>query len=300
MARILITGSSSGIGLGAAVELARQGHEVFASMRDPARSATLETALSAAGATAAVIQLDVTDAGSVQRGVATVIEQAGGIDVLLNNAGITSVGPLENVSDEEMLSVFQTNVFGAHRMARAVLPSMRAARHGRIVNVSSVAAHPRFGIRLWGAYAMSKAALSCMAAELLKDVGPLGIEVVLLEAGVAGQTAAWALPKRVAEDVGPEGSGYEVVGRIGVAQIAAASGGLDRLPATAAMVAAACTVPDVPFRYPPEIQAGLDQVDALADERFRRLASCDNDPALFENAGGFWALQQALLAANEP
>jgi NAD(P)-dependent dehydrogenase (short-subunit alcohol dehydrogenase family) len=269
-------------------------------MRDPARSATLETALSVAGATASVIQLDVTDADSVQRGVAAVIERAGGIDVLLNNAGITSVGPLENVSDEEMLSVFQTNVFGAHRMARAVLPSMRAARQGRIVNVSSVAAHPRFGIRLWGGYAMSKAALSCMAAELLKDVGPLGIEVVLLEAGVAGQTGAWEGAARGIGAFKPDDPGYTMVARIADAQIAAVSGGPDRLSATVAMVAAACTVPDVPFRYPPDIQAGLDQVDGLADERFRRLASCDNDPALFENAGGFWALQQALLAANEP
>ena len=160
MANVLITGTSSGIGLATAVKLARRGERVFASMRDTSRSGQLEEAAGAAGVAIEIVQLDVTDPASVTRAVGDVIAAAGRIDVLLNNAGIASLGPLEFTTDEQVERLFDTNVFGPLRLIRAVLSAMRARGRGRIINVSTLAAHPRMGARYWGAYAASKAALA--------------------------------------------------------------------------------------------------------------------------------------------
>lgn len=296
MKTILITGTSSGIGLGATVELARRGHRVFASMRDPSRAGELQQALAAAGAAAEVVQLDVTDTASVDRAVREILAAAGRIDVLVNNAGITATGTLESSSDAELLRIFETNTFGPLRTIRAVLPSMRAARSGRIVNVSSVGAHARFGIRLWGLYAASKSALHTLTLELAKEVAPLGIEVVLLEGGVAGLTHAWDTPRSVAANFA--GGEYELAERISAAQIAAITSGADGLAASAAMVSDACTVESPPLRFPPERQAGIDACNGMADDIFLRLARGDGDPAVYEGVPGFWALQKQLLTGG--
>ena len=297
MRTILITGASSGIGLAAAVELARRGERVFASMRNPANSGALRTALDDAGVEAEVIQLDVTDNGSVTKAVAGVLERAGSIDVLVNNAGVTTVGPLEFTSDEELFQTFDTNVFGVLRTTRAVLPSMRASRRGRIVNISSAAAHPRVGIRLWGPYAASKAALHALSLELLKEVAPLGIEVVLLEGGVSGQTAAWNAPRASAAAF--VGGAYAFSERVSAAQIAAATSGEDATPKVAILVADACTVEAPPVRFRPELQSGIDLVNQIPDETFLRLARGDTDPGVYAGLAGFWSLQASLVAAND-
>lgn len=293
MRNILITGTSSGIGLAASVELAKRGERVFASMRDLSKSGHLRAALEEAGVQATILQLDVTDDASVRRAVTDVISAAGSIDVLLNNAGIGAVGPLELTSDEEMLRIFDTNVFGVLRTVRAVLPFMRARGEGRIVNVSSGAAHSRVGIRLWGAYAASKAALHTLTMELLKEVSPLGIEVVLLEGGVGGQTPVWDDVRAKAATF--EGGAYEFNERIATAQISAASGGTDALPGVTKFVADACTVQNPAIRFPAELQAGADAADRLSDAVFARLARGETDPSIYESVPGFWPLQRVVL-----
>jgi NAD(P)-dependent dehydrogenase (short-subunit alcohol dehydrogenase family) len=171
---------------------------------------------------------------------------------------------------------------------------MRAAGQGRIVNVSSPAAHPRLGVRLWSIYTASKAALSALSLDLLKEVGPLGIEVVLLEGGVAGHTPIWEELRTQSEHFA--GTAYALSEKVSRGQILATTSGPDPLPRVAAMVADACIVPDPGIRFPPENQVPLDSVDRLPDETFARLARAETDPELYEGVTGLWALQPRLLA----
>jgi NAD(P)-dependent dehydrogenase (short-subunit alcohol dehydrogenase family) len=190
--------------------------------------------------------------------------------------------------------VFETNVFGPLRLIRAVLPSMRQRGHGRIVNVSSGAAHPRVGVRLWGIYAASKAALHAINMELLKEVSALGIEVVLVEGGVGGHTRAWDSAREAAASFDP-GSPYWMCERIAAAQIAAATSGPDQQEAVAEMIAEACTAANPAIRFPPEAQIAIDAVNTLPDEQFARLAAGETSAELYESVRGFWPLQGQVL-----
>jgi NAD(P)-dependent dehydrogenase (short-subunit alcohol dehydrogenase family) len=295
---VVITGTSSGIGLGAAVELAKRGQRVFATMRDTSRAGPLRAALQQAQVDAAVLPLDVTDEMSVQRAITAVLDEAGRIDVLVNNAGVTEVGPLEFTSDADIKRVFEANVFGAIRTVRTVLPSMRSARRGRIVNVSSNAAHPRLGVRLWGLYGVSKAALHALSLELVKELSPIGIEVVLLESGVGGLTAAWERPFAATSRF--EGGAYAYCERVSAAQIQAATAGPDSLPMAVQLVADACTAEVVPVRFRGDDQAWLDVADRIPDDVFLAAARGDADPSLYAGLPGFWPLDRQLKTGETP
>lgn len=171
----LVTGCSSGFGLLTAVELARRGDTVFASMRDVARRGPLDDALAASGASAEVLALDVTDQASVEAAVGAVLAHAGHLDVVVNNAGVAAGGSVEELSFDELEAVFATNVLGPLRVTRAALPSMRARGRGHIVNVTSIAAFvaPPF----MGAYAASKHAADALGEALAAEVAPFGIHV---------------------------------------------------------------------------------------------------------------------------
>ncbi|GDY58985.1 hypothetical protein SVIO_096080 [Streptomyces violaceusniger] len=127
-ARILITGCSSGIGRALCTELSGRGHHVIATAREQAD-------WPAEPPMAARLELDVTDADSI----AAAAEAAGPVDVLINNAGVTAWAPLEVMPIDTAHRVFDTNVWGTLRMARALLPGMRARRRGRLINISSAA-----------------------------------------------------------------------------------------------------------------------------------------------------------------
>ncbi|HZR15252.1 MAG TPA: SDR family oxidoreductase [Acidimicrobiia bacterium] len=169
MARILITGCSSGIGRATAVELAKRGHEVVATARRPETIEDLDVAMRLA--------LDVVDDASVRAAVAG----AGDVDVLVNNAGYGVVGPVERLPLDDVRRMFETNVFGAWRMIQAVLPAMRARGSGVIVNVSSLAG--RVSSPLNGGYSGSKYALEAVSEALHYEVGHFGIRVVVVEPG---------------------------------------------------------------------------------------------------------------------
>ena len=179
MAVVLITGCASGFGKLAALHFANQGDTVFASMRDTSRGAGL--AREAEGLAIEILQIDVNSDASVASGVQQVIDKAGRIDVLVNNAGIAHRGPIEETDDAEVKEVFETNFFGALRMTRAVVPQMRKQGGGRIINVSSLAAvvTPPFD----GIYAASKKALEAAAEALYYEAGPFGIKVSCVEPG---------------------------------------------------------------------------------------------------------------------
>jgi NAD(P)-dependent dehydrogenase (short-subunit alcohol dehydrogenase family) len=181
MATVLITGCSTGFGKLAALTFAREGHTVFASMRNLDKAGALREAAEADGLKIAVVQLDVDDAASIERAVSEVVSEAGGIDILVNNAGFEVRGPIEEATDAEARRQFETNVFGLLAVTRAVLPGMRTRGSGVLVNLSSIAglvAAPFAGL-----YAASKHAVEALSESLHYEVAPFGIRVALVEPG---------------------------------------------------------------------------------------------------------------------
>ncbi len=173
---VLITGSSSGIGRATALEAARRGHRVFASAR------RVEDVLPLEGdSRIAALSLDVTDPSSIQAAVQTVLRRAGRLDALINNAGYGQYGAVEEVSGQDWRRQFDVNLFGGLEAIRAVLPAMRDAGFGTIVNVSSVAG--KISIPFAAPYCSSKHALEALSDALRVEVAPFGIRVVVVEPG---------------------------------------------------------------------------------------------------------------------
>ena len=181
MTTSLITGCSTGIGLATAVHLAAHGHTVYASIRDEASGDALLAAAAEAGAEVAVLSLDVNDPESIRDGVDHVLATAGGLDVLVNNAGVGDLSTVEETTDAGLLQMFQTNVFGPIAMIRAVLPTMRSAGSGTIVNVSSVSA--RIVSALSGPYAATKYAMEAITQAVAVEGAAYGIRSFAIEPG---------------------------------------------------------------------------------------------------------------------
>lgn len=174
----LITGCSSGLGKNLASVALEQGKQVVVTARDVK---TLAEFSDAWPKTAFVLPLDVNDAGSVQSAVDAAVNHFGKLDVLVNNAGYCLRGAVEECSMEEIQKEFDTNFFGAVRTIQAVLPHMRKAHHGIIINFSSIAAlSTSEGSAFYGA---AKCAVEGMSDGLRKEVAPLGIRVMVVEPG---------------------------------------------------------------------------------------------------------------------
>jgi NAD(P)-dependent dehydrogenase (short-subunit alcohol dehydrogenase family) len=178
----LITGSNSGIGRGAAIELARRGWTVYGSMRSLEKGEKLAALAAEAGVEVHPVVLDVTDTESVTSAVAQVTEASGGIDVVVNNAGIGGNGVTEECSIEQYEQVMDANVYGPIRLAQAVLPQMRERRAGAVVNISSVVG--RVAHIAQSPYYVSKFAVEAMSEGLAQEVAPFGIRVCIVEPGI--------------------------------------------------------------------------------------------------------------------
>jgi NAD(P)-dependent dehydrogenase (short-subunit alcohol dehydrogenase family) len=184
---VLITGASTGFGRDAAERLARHGHHVFATMRDiggrnaQAREA-LERLASAEHLQLRVLELDVTSEQSVERAVDIALEEAGRLDVVVNNAGFAGIGVTEAYTAEQWQQMFDTNVFGVVRVNRAVAPAMRKQRSGLLIHISSAAG--RVVVPAMAAYCASKFALEALADAYRFELLPFGVDSVLVEPGI--------------------------------------------------------------------------------------------------------------------
>ncbi|HSO00585.1 MAG TPA: SDR family NAD(P)-dependent oxidoreductase [Candidatus Nanopelagicales bacterium] len=177
---VLVTGAGSGIGLTAAVRCAAAGHRVIATVRNLDRRVALEAAAKERGVRVEIEQLDVT-APQVTARIKELILKYGPIYALVNNAGIAVGGPFEEQSDGEVREQFETNVFGLMAVTRAVLPSMRAAQRGRIINLSSLSG--RLGLPGVSIYAATKHAVEGFSEALRWELAPFGVDVCLVEPG---------------------------------------------------------------------------------------------------------------------
>lgn len=180
MATVVITGCSSGIGLETALAFARRGDLVYATMREPARGAALRQRCDAEGLAIKVRRLDVTDGEAVDQLVDAVLDEAGGIDVLVNNAGVGMLGSIEEMDESVARLMFETNYWGAFRMVRAVLPHLRRQGSGVIVNVSSIGAR-RPGSAGLAVYGATKHLLSHLAECLTLELAGTGVRAVAVE-----------------------------------------------------------------------------------------------------------------------
>ncbi len=156
---VLITGASTGFGRDTAETLARAGHTVFASMRDP-DAKNREHAEALRVQNIEVVELDVTDSQSIDRAVAAVIAKAGRIDVLINNAGVAAAGVSEAFTPDQATALFDVNVIGLLRVTRAVLPHFRRHNDGLIINISTVLGRVTFPF--FGHYGASKFAVEAL------------------------------------------------------------------------------------------------------------------------------------------
>lgn len=170
---VLITGCSSGIGRATAERFRADGWTVYATARDHSSLSDLDVK----GCRTAM--LDVTDQETIDAVVEDIAENQDTIDCLVNNAGVVSIEALEEMTPEAFADIFAVNVFGAHRLIRAVVPQMRERRQGHIINVGSVGG--RFPVPLEGAYCASKFALRALTATLRDELRPFGVSVVLIE-----------------------------------------------------------------------------------------------------------------------
>lgn len=183
---ILITGSSRGIGRKTAIALAKKGHVVYATMRNP------EACIPFDEENLVIRALDVTVPETIQAVVDEIIQSHHRIDVVINNAGYGLLSPVELVTDEEMQQQFDVNVFGVVRVIQAAIPHMQRQKSGQIINISSIAgivSNPALGV-----YAATKHALEAMSASLATTVFPWNIKVTVIEPGPVDTEFAELMP----------------------------------------------------------------------------------------------------------
>ncbi len=211
---ILITGATDGLGRAAAILFAERGYRVFAAGRSVEKRAQLDALAHEKKIPLETIELDVCDDTSVSRAVKTVLYKAGAIDVLVNNAGLSYIAAVEDMTMEDWRQQFETNFFGVLRVTRAVLPHMRERRQGRILMMSSVSGFVTPPTQ--GGYSSSKHALEGLSNALRLELYPFGVDVVLIEPGYIVtniQNTAAELIKPYAEKIksGPYARIYEAL-----------------------------------------------------------------------------------------
>lgn len=167
---VFVTGASSGIGQSTAEYLSERGYRVFGASRTRPEGVNFEW-----------VSMDVTNEDSIQAAINEVLQKSGRIDVLINNAGLGIVGPLEETTDELIYTVFNTNVMGVLRVCRAIIPHFREQGQGMVVNISSIAA--TMGLPYRGVYCATKASLKILTETLSMELKEFNIKVCSLMPG---------------------------------------------------------------------------------------------------------------------
>ena len=182
MLTILITGASTGIGHAIALETARAGHKVIATMRNPEKAPQLSETAHNENLPITILKMDVDSDTSVRNAFLQVFEQVDTLDVLINNAGIGWWGAIEDAPLDDFRQIMETNFFGVIRCIKAALPHMRKNKSGRIINISSVAGRLAGGAQ--AAYSASKWALEALSESLAQEVRAFNIQVNIVEPGI--------------------------------------------------------------------------------------------------------------------
>ena len=283
MKRVLITGANSGIGRATAILLSARGYQVFAAMRDLGKAEKLLEGAKAAGGEVQPVALDVSDDASVQQAMKEIDRAAGGVDVLVNNAGIGYNAAVEDVDIPEARAVMETNFWGAIRCTQAVLPGMRAQGAGHVVNISSIAG--RIAALGQIVYSASKWAVEAMSENLAQEVAPFGIRVSIIEPGV---TPTAILPKNVGH---PEPTEYTAVYRRMLQFYARGIQANTSADVVAQVILGALENPEPQLRYPRAW--GGDALSLgrarLSDQAWVDLGRCETDEeyyAAFEKCFG--------------
>jgi NAD(P)-dependent dehydrogenase (short-subunit alcohol dehydrogenase family) len=244
-ASILVTGASSGFGALTVRTLARQGHTVFAGMRQPTghnapAARELTTLAARAGLAVHVLELDVTHEAGVESAVHQVVQAAGRLDVVVNNAGVLYTGPLEAFTLDQVYAQFDVNVFGVLRVNRAALPYMRAQRAGLLVQVGSITG--RIAFPFAGLYAASKFALEGLTEAARLELADAGIDVAIVEPGtyptpLAAKRVLAADARRLAAYPAAAGGRTPISQQLQAALLSADGGALDPQEVAAAIAA---------------------------------------------------------------
>ena len=265
---VLITGSSTGFGRLIAETLARHGHTVFATMREPggrnARNAEELRALAKRESLPLhVLELDVTDDASVEWAVRTAFEQVGRIDVAINNAGYVLAGLAEAATTEQAQRIMDTNFFGSVRVNRAVLPYMRRQRGGLLLHISSGAG--RLVIPSVGFYCASKFALEALAESYRYELAPQGIESVIVEPG-AYQTPVFGNIVMAADQARTDtyGAANQIGPKVSAALTAAAGNAQEVADAILQIVETPAGQRRLRYRVS-SAGLGLDEINALSE-----------------------------------
>jgi NAD(P)-dependent dehydrogenase (short-subunit alcohol dehydrogenase family) len=178
----VVTGANSGIGRAVAIHLAGQGHSVYGTVRSFDKAAKLNAMAADAHVEVKLVELDVADDDSVAAGFARVFDQAGRVDVLVNNAGVGGNGTVEETTIDTYAEVMNVDLYGQLRCLKAVLPSMRQRRSGTVVNITSVVG--RVAALAQAPYVASKWALEGVSEQLAQEVARFGIRVAIIEPGL--------------------------------------------------------------------------------------------------------------------
>jgi NAD(P)-dependent dehydrogenase (short-subunit alcohol dehydrogenase family) len=181
MSNIVITGTSRGIGLATVLELARAGHQVVATMRNPAGSPELGEQAAKEKLPVRIETMDVDSDESVKQAFGQILAQ-GPVDVLVNNAGIERTGAIEETPVADFRTCMETNYFGAIRCIQAVMRPMRERGSGAIINVTSVAG--KISVSPMGPYSASKFALEALSEALAQELKAFGVRVAIVEPGI--------------------------------------------------------------------------------------------------------------------
>lgn len=188
MSSILITGASRGIGLAAALVLARAGHTIHATMRNPDAAPELARIAKEEALSIFISKMDVNSDVSVREAIAAIQHEHGPVDALVNNAGIEGHGSVEETDIEHFRAVMETNYLGPIRCIQAVMPQMRKRRSGYIINITSVAG--RIATAPQAPYTASKHAFEALSESLAAEAKMFNIHVAIIEPGIIGTDMA--------------------------------------------------------------------------------------------------------------